>query len=125
MPSRARNNPQPPSGGLIVMATKRSMKCFNITEVEIDTLGLTHWISAICFSVGTALLTFCIDTTKDLLIAGSPVTPNAIGLRFSIYNFGFPGALIFFGIGILAMIYWGSNIRRIKRESEQLDPSNR
>ncbi len=96
------------------------MKSYNITDVEIDTLGLTHWISAVFFSVGTGILSFCFEIKKDLMLIDAKTAPG-IALDFSVNNFGYPIAVVFYILGAIAMIYWGTNIRRIKRESEQIE----
>jgi len=113
MASKTRQSP-----GLIIMATKRAMKCYNITDVEIDTLGLAQGLSAFFFSVGTGLLTFCFEVTKDLMLVGGK-NVETLALHFSVNHFGFPVAIGFYLLGGATFFFVGSTVRRIKRESEQ------
>lgn len=101
------------------MATKRAMKSYNITDVEIDSLGLAQGISAVCFAIGTGFLTTCIDIKKDVMLSAQ-ATPVSIALDFSVMTFGFPVAVVFYLVGIATFLYTNSVVKRIKRESEQI-----
>ena len=103
-------------GRLKVAHTERVMSCYNFTDSDLDAIGLSHWVAAISFALGASVLTFCLDIKKDILLLTEPTSPS-IALDFSVNWFGFPAALAFFVIGVLAAFKRGTVIRRVKKES--------
>lgn len=106
--------------GLVPIQTRRKMKGYNITDVELDVLGMMHWLAVAFFTVSGSLFTLCIEITKDLLLIQGQKNDMALALEFSVYHFGFPLAVVFFILGCLTFLKRGSIIKRIKDESEQV-----
>jgi hypothetical protein len=107
------------AAGLTITATRRTMKSYNILDVELGALGLAQGVSAVAFGFGTGLLTFCFEIKKDLMLVGGK-SVESVSLDFSVNHFGFPAAIVFYLIGIATFFYFNSTVRRIKRDSEQI-----
>lgn len=93
------------------------MRCFNVTEPELDSIGLLNIISTVAFSLAGASLGFIIDFKKDVMLADK-LNEQSQTINMVIDWGGVPVVVILVGIGIAA--YWkrGSIVKKIKLESQ-------
>jgi len=97
--------------------SRRTVKCFGVTEEELDHLSFLNTLSTIFFSLASGVLLFSFSlilelfkrttqdpATRELVFTVSPIT-GVLGLAF-------------LGIAIYTLIKRGSAVKRIKEESE-------
>ena len=106
-------------GGALIKVgqSRRTVKCYGVTEDELDHLSLLNTLSTIFFSLASGCLFFSINlilelfkrttqdpATRELVFTVSPVT-GVVGL-------------VFLCTAIYTLVKRGSTITRIKEESE-------
>jgi hypothetical protein len=101
--------------GINITRTRRAMREYHLTDADLATLGMMNWISIVFFSVGAFFLTNGAEIAKDFFVSGKPHLNN--DPTWSIMWITLGVAFAFYAIGIIAMIYRGTTVRRIRRES--------
>lgn len=100
--------------------TTRRLKAYNFTEADLESIAMANVVSGVAFSVSAGVFTFCIDISKDVLMAADAISPLGLALHLTVNWIGFPVALVLAGVGIWAQVKRGNVISRVKRESENV-----
>ena len=105
------------SGGFVTpLYTERRMRCYQIFDSELKSLGLTTAIVTVCFSMGTACLTTALNLSRDIVLSGK-MTEGAAALDAAMKPACYVLAVIFFIAGAAALWWRHDLISLIKSES--------
>lgn len=96
------------------------MRCFNVTEPELDSIGIMNLVTTGSFSIAAAVLGFCIDFKKDVMFAEN-LTPQAEAINVAINWADLPFVVALAAIGLWALRKRGTIIEKIKNESSSAE----
>jgi hypothetical protein len=104
------------AGAVRIAQSVREMKCYTITDGELNNLSLANTLFAVSCSLAAACFGFAMDITKDIALAGQ-LTPAGEVLAHVVRPTAWWGTGIFTAIALL-MLRWRHNaIAIIKKES--------
>ncbi|WP_156334146.1 MULTISPECIES: hypothetical protein [unclassified Shinella] len=106
-------------GGINVTHTRRQIKAYNFTEADLDAVMMANVVSAISFSVGSAVLGFWVDVNKDVALLDK-ASPTAEALQTMVNIVGLPLIIVLFLIGGFFVWKRSTVISRVKSESENV-----
>ncbi|MEN6559273.1 MAG: hypothetical protein ABFD52_00675 [Acidobacteriota bacterium] len=106
-------------GGALIKVgqSRRTVKCFGVTEEELDHLSLLNTLSTIFFSLASGSLFFSISLLLELF-KRTTQDPATRELVFTVSPFTGVVGLAFLGIAIYTLKKRGSAVTRIKEQSE-------
>lgn len=93
--------------------TKRQMRAFSVTESELNMLSIINGIAGACFSIGTGLIGLSVDVQQ--VLQGQTVTLNSVA--HSARPLFVWGGVIFYALGLLAVLWRHNTLEIIKRET--------
>lgn len=96
--------------------SERSMKCYAVTEMELNNLGFASLVSTIFSTAGAVLLGLAIDLFKDVQIDGK--TGSGAQAAESLQGPLFVGAVICFAVAVLMLWRRRNMIELIRKESK-------
>lgn len=97
------------------------MKCYVVTDSELNSLSLANGLMVVFFSLASAFAGFGVDISKDLLLTPEATTDaKALADMARTVCFGFAAA--FAGAGVWAYTWKRGSLRLIKKESGDLQP---
>ncbi|KNY13597.1 hypothetical protein AKG11_28060 [Shinella sp. SUS2] len=99
--------------------TRRQIKAYNFTEADLDAVMMANVVSAISFSVGSAVLGFWVDVNKDVALLDK-ASPTAEALQTMVNIVGLPLIIVLFLIGGFFVWKRSTVISRVKSESENV-----
>jgi hypothetical protein len=105
-------------GSTITMSHgRRTMKAYPISEGELWQLFTIGLLSALCFSIATALVSYGLDIYKDLAL--NPSTLEEVVKHWKpIQHWCFGLAVVLVMIAVVSAIFGGLKIQKIKQETE-------
>ncbi len=92
------------------------MRCYAITDQELQHIGVTNTAATFFASVGAACWTLSADLFKDLKLGDTPAA-EALAVAQSVQNLSFIAGALMFAVAGYAMWVRHSTIAVIKRES--------
>ena len=106
-----------PSGATIVTAyAKRRLRAYPILDSEVKSLSIFNSLSAVCFSVMSAFISFAVGIWVNTLFVEKP-PPEGKVLSYVAAPACCVLAVVAFGLGIWAIYSRNSTWRDIRRES--------
>ena len=105
------------AGGLVTpVYTERRMRCYQIFDTELKSLGLTTAIVTVCFSLGSVCVTTALNISRDIVLSGQ-VNEGAKALDAAMKPASYFFAFVFFAAGLAALWWRHDLITTIKNQS--------
>jgi hypothetical protein len=92
------------------------MKCYSITESEIQQIGLANIGSTAAVAIGSALFAFGADIFKSAVL-GDPIPRQVEALAQSIQWLTLGGGVFFYAVAIVIWLWRRTLLRTIRQES--------
>ena len=121
---RTATTPIAPPGGASHLTAEggvRQMKCYAVTEDELETLGLLQYSATACFSTASGLVGFAVSISQNMAFANG-VAPNVQGFWGGLKIAAFVGAAIASIVGTVLVIRGRSKVSKIKRDTIHTRP---
>jgi len=104
---------------LVPQYSKRTFKCYSVTESELQQIGLANLATTFTSSVGFGLFAFWLDVFKDTTMA-EEIPPNAALILDYVRPITLIGAIVFW-IGAIGFWLWRRGmISTIKKEANDI-----
>lgn len=97
--------------------SKRSFKCFTVTESELQQLGLANLAMTFTAAIGSALFAFWFDIFKDTEMA-TEIPAKAVVVLGYVKPLCLYGAVLFWTFSFAMFLWRGQMLSIIKKESK-------
>ena len=97
----------------------RQVTYYQFSTSDIRSIGFAQAAATICAAIGTFALSGYLEFNKDIALAQEAGQPTPEFLE-TITNLSFWAWLVFWGVAVLAFVWQGNELRRVKVEHGEL-----